>query len=88
MNQTFSISIEFQVWNDIKTLIYFQSGKYDTPSWLSDDSKSLIGSMLQVDPKNRVTIRHLLKHPWLMADAQCPVEWHSKYKVNLPTGHC
>ncbi|XP_078316535.1 maternal embryonic leucine zipper kinase-like isoform X4 [Crassostrea virginica] len=60
-----------------------QSGKYDTPSWLSDDSKSLIGSMLQVDPKNRVTIRHLLKHPWLMADAQCPVEWHSKYKRSL-----
>uniref|UniRef100_K1Q7Q7 non-specific serine/threonine protein kinase n=1 Tax=Magallana gigas TaxID=29159 RepID=K1Q7Q7_MAGGI len=57
-----------------------ESGKYDTPSWLSDESKSLIASMLQVDPKRRVTIRHLLAHPWLMADAQCPVEWHSKYK--------
>lgn len=64
-----------------KHYVFFKSGKYDTPSWLSDESKSLIASMLQVDPKRRVTIRHLLAHPWLMADAQCPVEWHSKYKV-------
>jgi maternal embryonic leucine zipper kinase len=59
----------------------FQSGKYETPSWLSEESKSLIASMLQVDPKKRVTIRHLLNHPWLMAEVQCPVEWRSKYKV-------
>ncbi|XP_048762570.1 maternal embryonic leucine zipper kinase-like isoform X3 [Ostrea edulis] len=57
-----------------------QNGKYETPSWLSEESKSLIASMLQVDPKKRVTIRHLLNHPWLMAEVQCPVEWRSKYK--------
>ncbi|XP_062604583.1 maternal embryonic leucine zipper kinase-like isoform X2 [Saccostrea cucullata] len=57
-----------------------QSGKYETPSWLSEESKSLITSMLQVDPKKRVTIRNLLNHSWLMSEVQCPVEWQSKYK--------
>ncbi|KAK3091988.1 hypothetical protein FSP39_024284 [Pinctada imbricata] len=56
-----------------------QSGKYETPSWLGEESKLLISQMLQVNPKHRITIRHLLKHPWLTKDTNVPVEWQSKY---------
>ncbi|XP_052814411.1 maternal embryonic leucine zipper kinase-like isoform X1 [Mya arenaria] len=56
-----------------------QSGKYDTPSWLSLESKELIASMLQVDPKRRITVGHLMSHPWLLSGYDISVEWHSKY---------
>ncbi|KAL3877262.1 hypothetical protein ACJMK2_034995 [Sinanodonta woodiana] len=57
-----------------------QTGKYETPAWLSEESKQLIGQMLQVDAKRRITINELLNHPWLTKDLNVPVEWHSKYK--------
>ncbi|KAL4240820.1 hypothetical protein ACF0H5_001608 [Mactra antiquata] len=57
-----------------------QSGKYETPWWLSQDSKELISAMLQLDPKRRVTINQLVTHPWLMEAIDMPVEWNSKYK--------
>lgn len=57
-----------------------QNGKYDNPPWLTDESKTLISRMLQVDPQNRVTIKQLMTHPWLTKDTNVPVEWRSKYK--------
>ncbi|XP_045213405.1 maternal embryonic leucine zipper kinase-like isoform X2 [Mercenaria mercenaria] len=57
-----------------------QSGKYDTPSWLSGESKELIATMLQVDPKRRATINQLVEHPWLMKGVDIPVEWNSKFR--------
>lgn len=56
-----------------------QAGKYETPSWLTEDSKDLIASMLKLDPKRRVTIDQLVNHPWLMEEVDIPVEWNSKY---------
>ena len=64
--------------------IFQQSGSFETPSWLSQDSKELISQMLQVDPKRRITVDGLVNHPWLMKGVEVPVEWHSKYKVNEP----
>lgn len=32
---------------------------------MSQESLSLIRSMLQVDPKKRITVEQLLSHPWL-----------------------
>ena len=62
--------------------MFLQSGSFETPSWLSQDSKELISHMLQVDPKRRITVDGLVSHPWLMKGVEVPVEWHSKYKVN------
>nr|XP_044997519.1 maternal embryonic leucine zipper kinase isoform X2 [Jaculus jaculus] len=53
-------------------------GKYDIPKWLSPSSILLLQQMLQVDPKKRISMKHLLKHPWIMEDYNCPVEWQSK----------
>ncbi|XP_053211150.1 maternal embryonic leucine zipper kinase-like [Panonychus citri] len=44
-----------------------QAGKFSMPSWLSPEAKSLIQSMIQVDPKKRVTVRELLENPWIKA---------------------
>ncbi|XP_056629651.1 maternal embryonic leucine zipper kinase-like [Diorhabda sublineata] len=41
------------------------TGKYEEPTFLSSASLRLIKSMLQVDPKKRITIKSLISHPWL-----------------------
>ncbi|XP_073201847.1 maternal embryonic leucine zipper kinase isoform X4 [Lepidochelys kempii] len=58
-------------------------GKYEVPKWLSASSILLLHQMLQVDPKKRIAVKHLLNHPWLMQDYSYAVQWQSKY----PLGH-
>ncbi|XP_027734920.1 maternal embryonic leucine zipper kinase isoform X2 [Empidonax traillii] len=58
-------------------------GKYSIPKWLSPSSTLLLDQMLQVDPKRRITVKHLLSHPWLMQGYSDAVQWQSKY----PLGH-
>ncbi|CAL8331666.1 unnamed protein product [Merluccius merluccius] len=58
-------------------------GDYDNPAWLSTGSVLLLNQMMQVEPKRRLTVRHLLDHPWVLKDYNSPVEWHSKQ----PLGH-
>ncbi|KAM7076528.1 maternal embryonic leucine zipper kinase isoform 7-T11 [Ciconia maguari] len=58
-------------------------GKYRIPKWLSPSSALLLNQMLQVDPKKRITVKHLLSHPWLMQGYSDAVQWQSKY----PLGH-
>ncbi|XP_062455787.1 maternal embryonic leucine zipper kinase [Rhea pennata] len=58
-------------------------GKYYVPKWLSPSSTLLLHQMLQVDPKKRITVKHLLSHPWLIQGYSDPVQWQSKY----PLGH-
>ncbi|XP_048512357.1 maternal embryonic leucine zipper kinase-like isoform X2 [Athalia rosae] len=57
------------------------SGKYDEPNWLSSSSKKLIRSMLQIDPKNRITVQELCTHPWITAGFLNPVS--SKKRTNF-----
>ncbi|XP_072778304.1 maternal embryonic leucine zipper kinase isoform X3 [Taeniopygia guttata] len=59
-------------------------GKYSTPNWLSPSSTLLLDQMLQVDPKKRITIQHLLSHPWLMHGFSDTVQWQSKYPHSRP----
>ena len=54
-------------------MMLFQSGKYNEPEWLSADSKRLIKSMLQTDPKNRISIEKLVRDPWMMVGYDRPV---------------
>lgn len=58
-----------------------KTGSYKFPEWLSDGSKELISQLLQIDPKKRIPIAELLKHPWLTKNVNVPIEWKSKYKV-------
>lgn len=60
-----------------------QTGKYETPEWLTEETKELLSQMLQIDPKQRITVAGLLKHPWVNHSVNVPVEWASKYKVKI-----
>ena len=40
-------------------------GKFEEIEEISKEANDLIREMLQVDPKNRITIDQILKHPWL-----------------------
>ncbi|XP_063770713.1 maternal embryonic leucine zipper kinase isoform X2 [Pseudophryne corroboree] len=63
-------------------------GKYDIPKWLSPCTVLLLSQMLQVDPKKRISIKHLLNHPWLIQGYNCPVEWYSKCPLGYMDEDC
>ncbi|KAM4708218.1 maternal embryonic leucine zipper kinase [Discoglossus pictus] len=63
-------------------------GKYEIPKWLSPGSVLILSQMLQVDPKKRITVKHLLNHPWLMHGCTCPVEWQSKSPLGYIDEDC
>ena len=64
-------------------MCWFQSGKYDIPKWLSAESIHILNDMLQVDPKRRIPIRELLRHPWMLKGINHSVSWRSRFKVSL-----
>ncbi|XP_037805207.1 maternal embryonic leucine zipper kinase-like [Penaeus monodon] len=57
-----------------------QAGVYEKPEWLSAGSRDFLGTMLQVDPKRRITITQLLNHPWIVLGQPHGVDATSKYK--------
>ncbi|KAM4014653.1 LOW QUALITY PROTEIN: maternal embryonic leucine zipper kinase-like [Anomaloglossus baeobatrachus] len=63
-------------------------GKYEVPKWLSPGSVLLLRQMLQVDPKKRISVKHLLRHPWLFQGYPCPVEWYSKCPLGYMDEDC
>jgi serine/threonine protein kinase len=63
-------------------MLTFQSGKYNEPEWLSSGSKRLIRSMLQTDPKKRITVDKLVCHPWVTLGYDGPVNKDSGCDVS------
>lgn len=52
--------------DDVKELYRkISSASYVTPSYLSDQSKEIIGRMITVHPKKRATLEEIKKHPWV-----------------------
>jgi hypothetical protein len=61
-----------------------QSGVYHIPTWLSQESITLLRLMLQVDPTKRIRIDDLLRHQWLINHVYPePVRCESIYQVSL-----
>ncbi|VDO95067.1 unnamed protein product, partial [Soboliphyme baturini] len=58
-----------------------QIGRYREPPWLSDNSRCLLKAMLNTNPRRRITVQHLLVHPWVVGDYSQPVKWRSIYEV-------
>ena len=56
-----------------------QSGKYESPTWLTSDSTSLLSELLQVDPKRRLTMQQLIYHAWIMKGYSSSVDWQTRY---------
>ena len=67
--------------DDNINLLYkkIQQGKYDSPAWLSPDSIHLLGDLLQVDPKKRITMQQLVFHPWVLKGYSSSVDWQTRY---------
>uniref|UniRef100_A0A8C4V2E2 non-specific serine/threonine protein kinase n=1 Tax=Falco tinnunculus TaxID=100819 RepID=A0A8C4V2E2_FALTI len=61
--------------------VYRRNGEYNIPEWLSPSSMLLLNQMLQVDPKKRITVKHLLHHPWLMEGYSRAVKWQTDYPL-------
>jgi serine/threonine protein kinase len=40
-------------------------GKYNLKEEITDEAKSLMRSMLETDPKKRISIPKILQHPWM-----------------------
>ena len=79
----FKISVLFSDDENISALYRkIQLGKYELPRWLSEGSIRLLDSMLQTDPKRRITVDQLMTHPWLVDGFDRPVKWQSKYHVS------
>ena len=64
-------------------LYLFQSGKYEEPYWLSNNSKMLIKSMLQIDPVKRITIHELCRHPWITGNSLKSVSFIHRTEVRI-----
>ncbi|VDK50482.1 unnamed protein product [Anisakis simplex] len=54
-------------------------GVYYEPDYLSSSSKDLLKALLQVNPKNRISIDELILHPWLNKKYSQPLRWKSIY---------
>ncbi|XP_077533339.1 maternal embryonic leucine zipper kinase-like [Haemaphysalis longicornis] len=60
-----------------------QTGEYDCPEWLSDESVELLSQMMEVNPERRIGITQLASHPWLVKDYDCAVNFRSTYLLNI-----
>lgn len=43
-----------------------EKGKFEFPDWIKGDAKDLIQKMLRTNPKKRITIPEIMKHPWFI----------------------
>ena len=56
------------------------SGDYEEIKDVSDEANDIIGGMLRVDPKKRLTVDEILKHPWLNN-----IKLENRWKLNIFT---
>lgn len=63
-------------------------GKYEEPAWLTAESRRLIRSMLQTDPKKRVRVDELLSHPWVMRGFREPIPLNNSCNMKEHDSQC
>jgi len=59
-----------------------QSGRFAVPKWLSVESVDLLHDLMQVSPRRRITVRELVRHPWVVKGFGVPVSWQSNCQVS------
>ncbi|KAI9339574.1 kinase-like domain-containing protein [Obelidium mucronatum] len=57
---------------------------YELPDFLSEDSKSLISQILQINPTDRISVQDILSHPWFTAFPFVAVDDVSSPNFNTP----
>ena len=64
--------------NELEKIII--KGEYEKIRDVSKEANDIIAGMLRVDPKKRLTIEEILKHPWLS-----DINLDNRYKLNIFT---
>ena len=71
-------------WNITNTSIMLRQilkGSYTIPPFVSSQCKDIINKMMQVNPKDRITVEEILKHPWIK------IANKSRHKKTLQNKH-
>lgn len=64
----FAMICGFLPFEDSNTASLYQKiikGQYDEPEWLSNDAKSLLSHILNINPETRYSIDQIRNHPWM-----------------------
>lgn len=69
--------------NQIDLFQQIRAGEYSIPDHVSMACRSLISSLMAVDPKNRITIEDALDHPWM---AGIPQQFRVAPQTELTVG--
>ncbi|CAN6342442.1 unnamed protein product [Urochloa humidicola] len=67
----FSLAAGYLPFNDGNLMGMYRkicSGRFRCPKWFSPELRSLIGRMLDPDPRTRIKVGEILEHPWLHKD--------------------
>ena len=76
------LPFDAQVFNALRAQII--GGSYKTPFFLSADCKSLIESMLTLDPDRRIKMHEIINHRWLQCESDLSlIAGNSGYDINL-----
>nr|XP_019012998.1 CAMK/CAMKL protein kinase [Kwoniella pini CBS 10737]OCF51779.1 CAMK/CAMKL protein kinase [Kwoniella pini CBS 10737] len=59
-------------------------GEYDEPEWLSEEARSLIRSMLQQEPSQRITVEGIFEHPWFKMTLVDRIQGHAGDSHSIP----
>ena len=59
-------------------------GKYDIPTYLSEDCRNLISGMLKINACERMTLDKIMQHPWLKKANLVPQGKYLPPTLNLP----
>ena len=57
-------------------------GKFELPDFLNGEVKDLITKMLQSIPKNRISIKNALLHPWFKQCTKCVHLTKNPYEID------
>jgi len=60
-----------------------QSGRFAVPKWLTSESIDILHDLMQVDPRRRISVRELVRHPWVVRAYGHPVTWQAASQVRL-----
>lgn len=61
-----------------RTLALVVMADYKMPSHLSDNAKNLIDRLLKKNPRDRIKLREILKHPFITS-----IDKQQHYQVNI-----
>lgn len=70
-------SVPFNEANDSETLTLIMDCQYVIPAYVSPSCQHLIRNMITLDPRDRLTVKQILKHEWMRLDEESTISYTS-----------